>query len=123
MEKPKYYVVSFSGGKDSTAMLLHMLELGERIDEVICCDTYKEYPEMYVHIEKIKKVVESQGVKFTTLRAERSFDEYMFEFIPSDTFTGIDIIPKVRWANEPKVISGMVHQVSILRGIGVMISA
>lgn len=42
--KPIYYVVSFSGGKDSTAMLLRLLELNYPIDEVVCCDTYKEFP-------------------------------------------------------------------------------
>lgn len=47
MEKEKYYVVSFSGGKDSTAMLLRLLELGEPINEIIFCDTYKEFPQMY----------------------------------------------------------------------------
>ena len=29
MLKPKYVLLSFSGGKDSTAMLLRMLELNE----------------------------------------------------------------------------------------------
>ena len=38
MKKP-YHVVSFSGGKDSTAMLLHMLELGMPVDEVVNVDT------------------------------------------------------------------------------------
>lgn len=78
-DKPKYIVVSFSGGKDSTAMLLRMLELGEHIDEVICCDTYKEFPAMYRHIEKVKKVIEAHGIKFTVLRAEKDFDYLMFE--------------------------------------------
>lgn len=77
--KPDYHVVSFSGGKDSTAMLLRMIELGEHIDEVVCCDTYKEFPAMYRHIEKIKKVVESAGIKFTMLRAEKDFDYWMFD--------------------------------------------
>ena len=81
-EKEKYYVVNFSGGKDSTAMLLRLLELGEPIDEVIFCDTYKEFPQMYKHIEKIKKVVEDAGIKFTTLKGEKSFDYYMFEHKP-----------------------------------------
>ena len=31
--KPEYHVVSLSGGKDSTAMLLMMLERGMRIDQ------------------------------------------------------------------------------------------
>ena len=32
-------IVSLSGGKDSTAMLLMMLEKSYRIDEIIFCDT------------------------------------------------------------------------------------
>ena len=79
MSKKQYIVVSFSGGKDSTAMLLRMMELGEHIDEVVCCDTYKEFPAMYRHIDKVKDVVEHAGIKFTMLRNERSFDYLMFE--------------------------------------------
>lgn len=79
LSKAKYCVASFSGGKDSTAMLLRMIELGEHIDEVVCCDTYKEFPAMYRHIEKVKKVVEDAGIKFTMLRNEKSFDYLMFE--------------------------------------------
>ena len=41
-----YHVVSFSGGKDSTAMLLRMLELGMPVDEIIFCDTTVEFPQM-----------------------------------------------------------------------------
>lgn len=77
--KNKYYVVSFSGGKDSTAMLLRLLELNEQIDEVICCDTYKEFPAMYEHIAKIRKLVEDKGILFTLLQHERTFDYFMFE--------------------------------------------
>lgn len=79
-KKKDYIVVSFSGGKDSTAMLLRMIELGEHIDEVITCDTYKEFPAMYRHLEKVKAVVESAGIKFTTLRNEKSFDYMMLEY-------------------------------------------
>lgn len=77
--KNDYIVVSFSGGKDSTAMLLRMIELGEHIDEVVCCDTYKEFPAMYRHIEKVRKVVKNAGIKFTMLKSEKSFDYYMFD--------------------------------------------
>lgn len=75
----RYVVVSFSGGKDSTAMLLRMIELGEHIDEVVCCDTYKEFPAMYRHIDKAKAIAEAEGIKFTHLRNENSFDYYMFD--------------------------------------------
>lgn len=78
-----YYVVNFSGGKDSTAMLLRLLELGEQIDEVVNCDTYKEFPQMYQHIEKVRKVVEDKGIKFTVLKSEKTFDYYMFEHQPN----------------------------------------
>ena len=77
-----YIVVSFSGGKDSTAMLLRMMELGEHIDEVVCCDTYKEFPQMYQHIEKVRQIVEAHNIKFTLLRSERTFDEWMFDYEP-----------------------------------------
>ncbi len=47
-------IVSFSGGKDSTAMLLMMLERGEPIDRILYVDTTKEFPAMYRHIEKVQ---------------------------------------------------------------------
>lgn len=34
-------IVSFSGGRDSTAMLLMMLEKGITVDRVVCVDTTK----------------------------------------------------------------------------------
>lgn len=77
MTKPKYYVANFSGGKDSTAMVLRMIELGYPLDEVIFCDTTMEFPAMYRHIEKVKAVIESAGIKFTTLRAEHDFEYYL----------------------------------------------
>ena len=48
-------IVSFSGGKDSTAMLLRMIELEMPIDRVICVDTTKEFPLMYDHIAKVQE--------------------------------------------------------------------
>lgn len=80
--KPKYHLVSFSGGKDSTAMLLRMMELDYPIDEVLFCDTTMEFPAMLRHIEKVKAVVEAAGIKFTTLRGERSFEYLMLEHEP-----------------------------------------
>lgn len=61
--KKDWIVVSFSGGKDSTAMVLRMIELGEHIDEVLFCDTYKEFPAMYRHVQQVKKIIEDAGIK------------------------------------------------------------
>ena len=44
-------IVSFSGGKDSTAMLLMMIDKGITVDRIICVDTTKEFPQMYEHIK------------------------------------------------------------------------
>lgn len=73
MEKTKH-IVSFSGGKDSTAMLLMMIEKGLRIDEVLFCDTGMEFPSMYYHIEKVQKRLKR---KITILRPERPFEYYL----------------------------------------------
>lgn len=79
MSKPLYHVAMLSGGKDSTAVVLRMIELGYHLDEVISCDTTMEFPAMLRHVEKIKKVVEGAGIKFTTLRAEKNFEYYLSE--------------------------------------------
>lgn len=81
--KPRYHVASFSGGKDSTAMVLRLIELGEPLDEVVFCDTTVEFPAMYGHIEKVKQVVESAGIKFTTLKGRNSFMHLFFEYKPN----------------------------------------
>lgn len=73
MEK---HIVSFSGGKDSTAMLLKMLELKMQIDEIIFLDTGMEFPEMYDHIEKIKIYIKRE---ITILKSEKTFEYFMFE--------------------------------------------
>lgn len=79
MSKPKYHVASFSGGKDSTAMVLRLIERGDPLDEVLCCDTTMEFPAMLRHIAKVQKVVESAGVKFTILRAPHDFEYYLLK--------------------------------------------
>ena len=70
-------VVSFSGGKDSTAMLLMMIEKNMPIDEIIFCDTGKEFPQMYNHIKKVEKFINR---KITILKNEKSFDYILGEY-------------------------------------------
>lgn len=71
------HVVSFSGGKDSTAVVLRMLELGMPIDIVLYCDTGLEFPEMEKHVKTIEDYVSSRGVKFVTLKSEKDFEYYL----------------------------------------------
>ena len=57
MKKKLEHVLSFSGGKDSTAMLLKMVELNMPIDEIRYCDCGDwEFPEMISHILKIESM-------------------------------------------------------------------
>lgn len=46
----QFHAVTLSGGKDSTAMLLLMIERGMSIDMVLSADTGMEFPEMYAHL-------------------------------------------------------------------------
>ena len=70
------HIVSFSGGKDSTAMLLLMIEKGMPIDEIIFCDTGKEFPAMYDHILAVEKYI---GRKITTVNWQESFEYYLYK--------------------------------------------
>lgn len=74
----KKYIVSFSGGKDSTAMLLKLIEQGKRIDEIIFIDTGVEFPEMYEHIQKVEEMIH---LPITKLKADNDFEYYLLEHI------------------------------------------
>ena len=79
MRKTPLHVVSLSGGKDSTAMLLRMLEEGWPVDLILFCDTGLEFEEMYHHIEKLEQYI---GKPITWLKAEKPFEFYFLEHNP-----------------------------------------
>ena len=71
-------IISLSGGKDSTAMLLMMLEKNYRIDEIIFCDTTVEFPEMYRHLDKLEQYID---MKITRLKQQHDFEYMMFNYV------------------------------------------
>lgn len=73
-----YHVVSLSGGKDSTAMLIMMLERGMPVDEVVWFDTGWEFPAMVGHIGKVEA---ETGVPVTRLRPDLPFNYWMFDHV------------------------------------------
>lgn len=75
------YLLSFSGGKDSTFLLLEIIRRKYPLDEVVFFDTGWEFPVMYEHIEKCKSICEEHGIEFTTLHPPKNFDYLMFEHI------------------------------------------
>lgn len=75
-----FCAVSYSGGKDSTYMLLRMIELGMPIDAVLYADTGMEFPEMYDHLQKVDDMLfRERGFHMTTLRHPKGFEYMMFE--------------------------------------------
>ena len=56
------HIVSLSGGKDSTAMLIKMIEMGMVIDDIVFINVMAtptmgaEFPEMYDYLDKLEAV-------------------------------------------------------------------
>ena len=76
--KPEYHVVSLSGGKDSTAMLLMMLEKGMPVDDILFCDTGLEFPGLYAHLDKVEQYI---GRPIIRIQAPHSFEYYFCQHI------------------------------------------
>lgn len=65
----QFHAVSLSGGKDSTAMLLLMIERDMPINMVLSAGTGMEFPEMYEHLAKLDEhLFRERGIHITTLR-------------------------------------------------------
>ena len=67
-------VVSLSGGKDSTAMLLMMLDRNVPFDDVVFFDTGWEFPQMYEHLDKLES---DTGIRITRLHDDVGLTERM----------------------------------------------
>jgi len=70
--------VSLSGGRDSTAMLLMLLEHGEQIDDIVFFDWGEEYPEMYRHLVKLENYI---GREITRLYPKHSWGFYRDDYV------------------------------------------
>lgn len=67
-------IVSLSGGKDSTAMLLMMLERGEPIEAIVFFETGWEFPQILNHIDRLEKDI---GQKIWRLYPREPYDFLM----------------------------------------------
>ncbi len=68
------YIVSLSGGKDSTAMLLMLLEKKWPVDEILFFNTGWEFPQMYDHLTQLEKYI---GRPITRLKPTVPFLDLM----------------------------------------------
>lgn len=72
--KKKMRFASISGGKDSVAMCLKLVEYGWPVDNFVFCDTGMEYPECYAALDRFEKLT---GRKITRLKGNYSFEELL----------------------------------------------
>lgn len=119
--QPEYWVLSLSGGKDSTALGLEWLKRHQQnpitypLHEVIYCDTGMEFPAMVEHINRLEQIFTRAGIKFTRLKSEKSFEYLMFDYRPKKKNPELQHLKgkswptsKVRWCTgelKQKVVS------------------
>lgn len=68
------HIVSFSGGKDSTAMLHILLEQNIPIDKILYFETEWDYPQMEAHLNLVTK---NTGIPIVRVRYYRYFNEML----------------------------------------------
>lgn len=73
------YIASVSFGKDSLAMLLLIIEKNLPLDEVVFYDTGMEFQAIYNIRDKVVKLLQEKGIKYTELKPENPFEWTMFE--------------------------------------------
>lgn len=76
----KAYIVNFSGGKDSTAMLLWLLEKQYPVDAICFMDTGLEFPVMYDHIQQVQEYIGPDHV-IHRVSYNKSFDYYFMDYV------------------------------------------
>ena len=72
-------IISLSGGKDSTAMLLMMLEKKFKVDHIVFFDTGWDFPGTIKHINKLEKYINREIVRLKPkIPFEKQFNKYGF---------------------------------------------
>ena len=99
------HIISFSGGKDSTALLLRMIEEKMQIDAVCYfnCGTF-EFPQMENHINKIKIVLAREKIEYIEVKPKIDFFDMAYLYKPEKKkeFNGWPS-PHLRWCTYMKM--------------------
>ena len=92
--KDEKHIVSLSGGKDSTAMLLRLLEENYPVDLILYCDTGLEFPEMYDHLRRLEEYI---GLPIVKLRAAHDFEYYFYRYHPKRKNPALEQYDGMSW--------------------------
>lgn len=68
-------IVSYSGGKDSTAMLIKLIEEGVKIDQIVFANTGVELPGMIEYIKRVERYI---GRKIDIVEGDITFDDWFY---------------------------------------------
>lgn len=72
---------NLSGGRDSTAMIVRALEIGEKIDYILFCDMGFEFEAMYQYIDKLDSYLKAKFDKtITRIDCKGIFEKWAFEY-------------------------------------------
>ena len=98
------HIASCSFGKDSLAMILKLIDMGEQLDEVIFYDTGKEFNAIYSLRDKVTEILSAKNIKFIQLNPKCSFDYDMLERVTKSGKTGYGWCGGVaRWGTTFKI--------------------
>ena len=84
------HVMGISGGKDSSALAIHMRDRVPEI-EYFFCDTGAELPETYEYLDRLEAVL---GKRIARLNADRDFDHWLW------VYQGALPSPQMRWCTK-----------------------
>lgn len=90
--KPVRHILGLSGGKDSTALAIHMRKTRPHLNmEYVFCDTQKELTETYEYLNRVEAFL---GKKIIRLNSHGGFDHW------HSVFGGYLPSPQMRWCTK-----------------------
>jgi len=95
-------IVAFSGGKDSTAMILAMRDRNERIDGLLVTPTGNELPEVWQHWDRIAAMVGAPVIRpkgpslETAIASQNALPNFRMRWCTRL----IKIVPLIAWAKQ-----------------------
>lgn len=97
--------VSFSGGKDSAAMVIMLLEKGYPVTSIDFMDSKNEYPELYEYIDRVDKYLSEKynmHINIIPIKEEWEFEKWFYSGYTSGKHKG-------EMRGFPKVLSRMCY--------------
>jgi len=78
MDEKQKQILSFGGGLNSSALLVFLVERGEKIDKVVFADTGSELPYTYEAVEFYQNYCAEHNILFSILKSEKGniYDYY-----------------------------------------------